>query len=501
KSNLQKECIKKGVKDTHIPFIEDTVDLNYNSITSTQEKYNDDEDDDGDGSGASGASGANKSTIADTLVNLAMENLTLFKTEFNIPYARIKINNHFEIMDINGSNFESYLSKLYYDSNDRKVANAEAISNAKRTLFSIAIYEGQTIPLHLRIAWANPDTKDSIYYDMTDDERRCIKITKGEGWKIVNNQIEVLFKRFGHQTPQLEPLHDYDPKALDNFVDSLNISNENDKIVVRVWLVSLIIPVISIPMLLPLGPEGSAKTTLQKKIQRLIDPTSYDPFSINNDKTQFIQQLSHHFLCFYDNVRYEPRWLSDETCRAITGGSFSKRGLYTDDEDVPYRYKKRMSFSGINNIFQEQDAQDRSITTELNRLDPKKKISEEQIDLELKQQTPQLLGYIFDVVAKALEIKDSISLKEKPRMVDFAVWGEAIARAMGYKPLEFLNAYFENIGKRKIDIIENDPFMTALSKFIDYDIQSWISQLPIFIQNLNEFAEANNIDSSGFPKR
>ena len=43
KSNLQKECIKKGVKDEHIPFIEDTIDKNYNNITATQEKYDDDQ--------------------------------------------------------------------------------------------------------------------------------------------------------------------------------------------------------------------------------------------------------------------------------------------------------------------------------------------------------------------------------------------------------------------------------------------------------------------------
>ena len=175
---------------------------------------------------------------------------------------------------------------------------------------------------------------------MTDEKRRCIQITKGEGWQIVENQIERLFIRYGHELPQVEPSHKYDPDVLDNFVDSLNLSNESDKIIVKVWIVSLLIPEISILMVLPTGPEGSAKTSLQKKIRRVIDPSGYDPFSISNDKTQFIQQLSHNFLCFYDNVRYEPGWLSDETCRSITGASSSKRELYTDDEDIPYRYKK-----------------------------------------------------------------------------------------------------------------------------------------------------------------
>ena len=55
-------------------------------------------------------------------------------------------------------------------------------------------------------------------------------------------------------------------------------------------------------------------------------------------------------------------------------------------------------------------------------------------------------------------------------MADFAEWGEAIARALGYKPLEFMDAYFENIGEQNIEIIEANPFADAISKFIDYEM-------------------------------
>jgi hypothetical protein len=253
-------------------------------------------------------------------------------------------------------------------------------------------------------------------------------------------------------------------------------------------------------MLLPYGEKGSAKSTLQKKIQLLIDPSKLDGLSISNDKTEFIQQISHNYLCFYDNVRREPIWLSDEVCRAITGGAFSKRKLYTDDEDIPYKYKRILSFSGINVIFTQEDALDRSIKIELERIKDTDAIPEEEIYDELKQQIPQLLGYIFDVVAKALEIKDSVKLDKRPRMVDFAKWGEAIARAMDYKPLEFLNTYFENIGEQNLEIVEADQFANAISKLIDYELNSWISSPTIFIDSLRKFADNNNIESSKFPK-
>ena len=444
--------------------------------------------------------GTSHGSAAEIIVELVLESSTLFKDEFGIPHALLKENNHNEVLSIEGSKFESYVSKLYYDNYDKKTASAEAINNAIRTIKGKAIFEGQTIPLHLKVAWANEINKDEIYYDLSDEKRRCIKITKGIGWKIINNQIEVLFKRYGHQAPQVEPSHDYDSKIFDKFIDSLNIKNEKHKLLVKIWIISLLIPGISHPILLPYGEKGSAKSTLQKKIKTLIDPSPLDLFSIYNDKTQFIQQLAHNYLCFYDNVKREPGWLSDEVCRAVSGGAFSKRKNYTDDDDIPYKYKKILSFSGINIIFSEPDALDRSIKIELERIKDEDNIPDTKIEEELKQQIPALLGYIFDVVAKALEIKHSVKLKRVPRMADFAEWGEAIARALGYKPLEFMDAYFENIGEQNIEIIEAIPFADAISKFLDYELTSWISSPQTFIKYLKEFADNNNIDSSKFPK-
>ena len=283
----------------------------------------------------------NFKSTAEIIVELVLESSTLFKDEFGIPHALLNENNHNEVLSIEGSKFESYVSKLYYDNYDKKIASAEAINNAIGPIKSKAIFEGRTIPLHLKVAWANEINKDEIYYDLSDEKRRCIKITKGIGWKIINNQIEVLFKRYGHQAPQVEPSRDYDSKIFDKFIDSLNIKNEKHKLLVKIWIISLLIPGISHPILLPYGEKGSAKSTLQKKIKMLIDPSPLDLFSIYNDKSQFIQQLAHNYLCFYDNAKREPAWLSDEVCRAVSGGAFSKRKNYTDDDDIPYKYIKK----------------------------------------------------------------------------------------------------------------------------------------------------------------
>ena len=123
------------------------------------------------------------------------------------PHALVKIKDYYDVLSLEGTKFKRYLSKLYYDSEDgnnnkkNKIAGTEVLNSVVHHLQADAEFGGKTIPLHLRTAWANSDTKDAIYYDMSDEKRRCIKVTK-DGWKIVDNQIEVLFKRYNHLTPR-----------------------------------------------------------------------------------------------------------------------------------------------------------------------------------------------------------------------------------------------------------------------------------------------------------
>ena len=52
-------------------------------------------------------------------------------------------------------------------------------------------------------------------------------------------------------------------------------------------------------------------------------------------------------------------------------------------------------------------------------------------------------------------------------MADFALWGEAISQAMGYKPLEFINAYYENIGRQNIEAVETHPLGLVIAKYFE----------------------------------
>jgi hypothetical protein len=73
---------------------------------------------------------------------------------------------------------------------------------------------------------------------------------------------------------------------------------------------------------------------------------------------------------------------------------------------------------------------------------------------------------------KALRIKPTIKLQDLPRMADFALWGEAISQAMGNNPLEFINAYYENIGRQNIEAVEAHPLAQAIAKYFERQIDN-----------------------------
>jgi hypothetical protein len=202
-------------------------------------------------------------------------------------------------------------------------------------------------------------------------------------------------------------------------------------------------------------------------VDKTVDPSRPILLTIHASRDELVQQLSHNYVAYYDNVKNVPKWLPDEVCKAVTGIGQTKRKLYTNDEDVVYEYKRCLGFSGINICLTEPDALDRSILIELTRIPREKRKLESQILSEFEELKPKVLGYILDVLVKALQIRSSLQLKDLPRMADFALWGEAISQAMGYKPLEFINTYYENIGRQNIEAIESHLLGHTIAKYFE----------------------------------
>jgi hypothetical protein len=437
------------------------------------------------GSGSSNSSGTNPSglpslgrtdPLAEIMVNLAESNGDVFfKDTFGQPHAIIKLgdassnnNHHFEIISMDKRKFAYHLRMLLKHNTELRIVSNDSLEKAIETLKADAIIDGRTIPLHLRVAWKKKN--EVIYYDPTDENWSCIAIERDTGtWRLLSagsltgypiselrnpdselKEQPILFSRYS-QTPQVLPDRNYPPDIMQQFIDRCtNIRDPKDQLLFKAYLITLFIPDIAHVILLLKGVKGAAKSIVETQVKRIIDPSQIELLILNNDKKEFVIQLSRSYYNAYDNVIKIPQWLSSIICAATTGAGFIMRTLYTTADETALKFKRCFALSSIGASLTEDDALERSMSLKSPKIEKQNRKLEENILAEFDSLLPQLLGYIFDTVAKTMQIKNQLEQSGEldgklERIADFSFWSEAAARAMGYKPMEFLDAYSENL--------------------------------------------------------
>ena len=142
--------------------------------------------------------------------------------------------------------------------------------------------------------------------------------------------------------PQIYPMKDYPPDIMNQFIRLTNVYDDEDtKLLAEVYLVSLfLLANLPKPMIIPHGIHGSGKSTFQEFCKLVVDPSAALTTAFPNNLAELVQILSHSYLTFFDNVSEISQLSSDQLCRAVTGSGFTKRGLYTNDEDFIYNMKR-----------------------------------------------------------------------------------------------------------------------------------------------------------------
>lgn len=392
------------------------------------------------------------------LSEIIPQTTTFFYDQFGDAYAMITLHLHYEVYRIREHKFKEILTTWILDkdllpSNER-ISQLQLICEAK------AREASKFYTLYNRVAWQG----EAILIDLCDDEHQVAKITKDK-W-IITTLTEPLFKRYNHMRPlQIQEGTYSDYKS---FLDLMNF-NDQDKRLIAVYIASCWIPGIPHTILIPTGAQGSAKSTAMKLIKSIIDNSIVPVLTLPNTKAELVQQLQHNYFANYDNCSEIQKWQSDNICRASTGEGLTKRELYTDDEDRIYSYMRCTAMNGINLPATEPDLLDRAILCTLERIEPKNRLEEIEVYNKYEQLAPKVRGYLLSTISQALKNIDNVrnELKGKlPRMADFTVWGEAIARAMNYEPMEFMKLYDENRSKQNKEAIASSIVGTLLLDYL-----------------------------------
>jgi hypothetical protein len=233
-------------------------------------------------------------------------------------------------------------------------------------------------------------------------------------------------------------------------------------------------------------------------VKGLIDPSSVDTFLKPRNLEEIVQQLNNHYVCMYDNLSNISGDVSDLLAVACTGGSYSKRKLYTDYEDIILKLQNCVGINGINLQIRRDDLMDRAILLHLERISETNRRDEEVMLAEFDAMKPSILGGFFDAIAKAMAIHPSVKLEKLPRMADFYKWGYAIAEALGGKGEQFILDYTKNVELQKEMLVEDNMLTLAIVTKMD-SMDVWQTTVGAAFEELKKIAKPDIKDPT-FPR-
>lgn len=416
---------------------------------------------------------------------------TFFRNETDDPYAALKVNDHTEILPLEGRDFSIWLNGLYYKETGKPVG-IEAIKQAVAVLSAAARFDNpEPITLFTRVA----ERDGAFWYDLTNTAWQAVKVT-AEGWTVCDNP-PILFARYRHQAAQSVPQPGGDVKKILRYVNIKGVDT-----LFLCWLVACFVPDIPHPMPILYGEKGAAKSTASELLKRLIDPSALGTLTLQNDPRTLPVNFQQHWFLPFDNVSHVSEEISDMLCRAITGGGIQQRKLFTNAEDTIFTFIRCLALNGINNVATRPDLLDRSILVELDRIAEAERKELAEVKSAFEADRPAILGGILDTLSHAMKIFPSVKLDKLPRMADFARWGYAIGEALGSKGQEFLDQYAANRQEQNAEAINSDPVALLIVAFMG-NRKEWTGLVSSLLMEMRTLAfhEGISTQTKAFPSQ
>ncbi|MEA3250556.1 MAG: hypothetical protein U9Q35_03095 [Pseudomonadota bacterium] len=388
-----------------------------------------------------------KQSQSDLIVAFVRTWNDLFHDENDVAYARSRETG--EVRPLGSRAFRNWLTAAFYDQTEKAIRD-QALREAKMTLEGLAMQDHR--PVHIRVAGKAGD----YWLDLgLAGSSRAVRLRAGQ-WTI--EDAELMFCRSDSAQPLPDPVPGGD-------IDLLwRIANvpEHARLLVVAWLVECLRLDTPFPVLELLGEHGSAKSTAQTAMRRLIDPNAADLRGVpKSAEDLFISGGVNHIISI-ENVSHLPSPLQDAMCVVATGGGFAKRKLYSDSEETVITLKRPIVLNGISAAVTQQDLVSRAVTVEMPVIESAQ--AKDSLEAEFEANRASILGGLLDIAAKALGYLPEMTLPahERPRLVEFAYLGMAVAKAMGKRHEDFLTQFTSARQDGLERTLDSSPVATAI---------------------------------------
>src|SRR5207344_2910930 len=233
-------------------------------------------------------------------------------------------------------------------------------------------------------------------------------------------------------------------------------------------------------------------------LRALIDPNVAPVRTLPRDERElFIAASNGHVLAF-DNLSGLPPWLSDALCRLTSGGAFSTRRLFTDQDEILFAAARPIILNGIEEVVTRPDLADRAILLMLAPIAERQRRPETALWREFELARPHILGALLDAAAQGLQALPQVRLQRLPRMADFALW--IAACETGCRPEGAFEAAYSNNRRDAIEnIVDADPVAARVRELMA-DRTQWTGTASDLMQAGNVASDSIVWTRSGWPK-
>jgi hypothetical protein len=459
-----------------------------------------------------------KDSPMERMIKYAKEAGDYFHNSEMEAYGTVKVvAGHEETYPLNSRRFQLWLRREFWRREKMRLEEEEKTKDQEPIIFptraladvvahfeSIALFEGREEEVATRVAWSG----GRVYVDLADEAWRAVEISV-DGWRVISSaDVPVRFVRAKGMLPLPEPVEGSADdlailRGLLNIGDS-DVGERNWRLICA-WLVQAFNPKGPYPVLTVLGSQGSAKSTAQKILRNIVDPSSVPLRSAPRDEHNLYIDAASGWVIALDNMGSLPAWLSDALCRLATGGGFSTRRLYTDQDQILFSALRPTAVNGIGDVISRPDLLDRALIINLPPIPREQRKLERVLEAEVEQIKPQVLGALFSAVAAGLRNRESVTLESKPRMADFAVWGCSTEEALGGETGSFLASYDASQDEAVETALESWPIAEVLWNFataFKSEENAWVGTAKELLSTLNDRVDDDALKrSKDWPKQ
>src|SRR4029078_3973883 len=186
----------------------------------------------------------------------------LFHSPSGVAFADFITEGHRETWPIRSKRFRTWLRRCYYHESG-SAPSAAAIRSALDLFEARAQFDGPERAVNTRVA----EHAGRLYLDLADEHWRAVEIG-ADGWRVIESPPG-RFGCFAGMWPLPVPEGGGSMDALQSF---LNLSNQNDFVLVVAWLLATLRSSGPYPLLAISGEQRSAESVLSKFIRGLVDP-------------------------------------------------------------------------------------------------------------------------------------------------------------------------------------------------------------------------------------